>query len=374
MCTEKKYLVIIVVIHKKKIFSLKMSTLFLSLLILFLVIFLLIIIIVIIYYSVNRNKQINSPCLSQTDCDPNLVCSINSISDLKTVCKSGLNQNCTTNDDCAFGLNCNSQSRCQAAGISPPPSALSNKYLSGGPSPLHRLATPKNAGWFGLLKNNNQASTAVSSVCTLVDNQLTCRPRVGNNLYSSPVIDVCGYSDFLIFLLKNGNFIVEEDDEKSYRVTSNISMKLIVNYRGYLYGLSSVGIIYYLPNEYLRKSHWIWKKDDHISCSQINHISASSDGQMLWIQNEDMGILYDHQFNIRTQMNDIEGIRILGRYEDEFLVLMDNNVHVFPGNKLIADVKYATFDDEGKILSVKINDDKFRKVVFANYKPYYIRI
>jgi len=352
-----------------------MSTLFLSLLILFLVIFLIIIIILLVYYNINQNKKLNSDCSTQKDCDPNLVCSISGPNNLKTVCKSGLNQSCTYNEDCAFGLNC-SNGKCIAAGIPISPETLTNRLLSGGPSPLHRLTMPKNPGWFGIPKENKTKLTddtgTVSSVCTLLGNNLTCRPRVGENLYSSPVIDVCSYSEYLIFLLQNGNLIVEENENKNYRVSSNVSLKYIVNYRGYLYGLSKEGFLYYLPNDYLRKSHWNWKKDN--INFKAEHISASFDSESLWLQNKNSGILYDKERQIIEQMNDIEGIRIMGNNFEEFLVLIDNKAYLFPSKKILENVKYAVYDDEHEIISLKSDDNDFSRIVFTGYKPYYIRI
>lgn len=119
------------------------------------------------------------------------------------------------------------------------------------------------------------------------------------------VIDALSYSNFTIFLHEDGRVTRESSDGKS-RIRSNIKARRLEKHAGYLYAVAA-GILYRLNNATLNStSRWSWTSCPW-SPAGILHTSSTLDGKYLWVQDSEVGHLYDSNLRVvdKIQMGDL---------------------------------------------------------------------
>jgi hypothetical protein len=182
-------------------------------------------------------------------------------------------------------------------------------------------------------------------------------------------IDVTSYSDAILFLVKCGD-IVRTSNGKTIHTKNNIVLSRIFPFAGYLHGLSH-GTLYELDMLTYATDKWTW-----VPCSWavlgIHHLSATSDGNYLWLQTISRGLLYDKNRKVITELT-METKRIYGHTNtifmdintktDEALVNDDGKEYT------VTDIHDGIIDYYGKVVPAETGT----VVRLVNWKPMIVR-
>lgn len=170
-----------------------------------------------------------------------------------------------------------------------------------------------------------QAIPTVGEMCTALAHRCgtdeTCErarviDRLGNDLFPHVKYSIRDLADLRIFddnnevvlLLEDGNFITDRDGRLKF-IHSKINMDLIVPFNTTLYGISN-GILYRLKEKHFHHKyhgthHWSWIEQSWAP-SDIVHISHTSDGQYLWVQNKVVEGVPDSEGYLYKQPDDFD--------------------------------------------------------------------
>lgn len=124
-------------------------------------------------------------------------------------------------------------------------------------------------------------------------------------------LDILSYGSKLYLLKKNHTIV----DEENNVMKSNVNLDHIFVFAGYVYGLGS-GELYELTNDI--DEDWIMEKLNKINIKNITHYSTSLDEDVLYLQNNTEGILYDNLFNVVEKININNLYRIYGKDRNTF--------------------------------------------------------
>jgi hypothetical protein len=387
------------------------------------------IVLLVVFLTGNNNSSSNGKtCASQSDCGAGYVCVNNGGSQR---CRAGLGTSCSVDSDCATNLICQLEngSKVCVAGVRNPSSNKVTFPTPQGDAPEERQPTqrfvtdPVNSTVVKPLPRDlmrkrivslSSSDDEVNSSGSRDDLPFDVRsgstidsredePRVvperalfspvstpyqeRNGAYycrdkkngeSSPVIDVCSYSNATVFLLADGNTIVEVKDNKTqrYRASNNITLTRIISYDGYMFGLSSSGELHTLSNNHFTTPNWIWNKTSWAPTS-ITFLSTTHDSTHLWLQAGDVGYLYGPNHVILSQQEYMGVRRIMGKNKDIYLEINEQTsvATSHPSGATFNNVFDAALNYYGEVMAINNNDQyKYRAVRIVNWNPYYIRI
>jgi len=124
-------------------------------------------------------------------------------------------------------------------------------------------------------------------------------------------LDILSYGQKL-YLLKKNHTIVDEEDKV---LKSNVQLDHIFVFAGYVYGIGS-GELYEITNDI--DEDWIMKKVENVHIKNITRYSTSLDEDVLFLQNNTEGVLYDSEFNTEEKININDKYRIYGKDRNTF--------------------------------------------------------
>ena len=409
------------------------------------IIFLLIIfIIIIIFYATGilhspDNSSTKPPiggnniCTNQNDCANGFIC-VNEKG--MQICKAGLGTPCNTNSDCANDFVCktkpNSRIKVCMVNSAGENAKAATAILNQQPVPLTavkipevpvaRTPTPRVAanatfkqlprgvplvGDYSLSSDDDEENSdgerfdqpfdirsdetddnSVSTPCMEKNGIYYCRnnsiPVVKNPdgmTHSSPVIDVCSYSNATVFLLADGHVIceIEACDSNAsthrYRTNNSVMLSRIFSYDGYLYGLSRTGKLYSLPNGYFSSSNWMWKP---VTWGPENIVWASCtyNNSHLWLQTATNGYLYGSKSALISQVEYVNKRRILGKDLKHYIDI-DSATHtalVVPSGEKLTGIIDAALSYYDEVVPITLQEIKqYWGIRMVNWKPYYLR-
>lgn len=214
-----------------------------------------------------------------------------------------------------------------------------------------------------------------------------------HHLPSEKVIDVCSYSESIIYLLKDGTILCEIKGESSgkriatkNKVKNNISISRVINFSGYLHALDVSGNLYRLENDHYKTNEWIWELCDW--CVRgIFHLSTTLDDKLLWVQvKEDdsdkvVGYIYGGNSGDKPSIQKTEPmkngfIRVYGKDIKSYVEIdLKNKTCIVSTKKKekLQGVYYAVlgyYDDPVILESSMIK--KYREIRIVNWQPYYL--
>lgn len=379
-------------------------------------------------------KQDSSPtheCKNQNDCAIGYVCTSR---DGKNVCRAGIGSHCTVTGDCADTLICLSEvcsvsqapqqtvkfifpekpvvlppsfpqnESTQSQKILPvviPPKTISRKLDCSSATPLtgdegsvrqpSRAVrnTRRRVSISSSDDENNsegehedlpfdvrsdETDRSVSTPCQIREGNYYCRTEQKFNS-SSPVIDVCSYSNFTAYLLQDYNIICDDDKSRRTRKTNSVQLVRIITFNGYLYGLSKEGKMYFLSNDSIESSNWTWTFCNW-TISNITHISSTYDGLFVWLQTASTGYLYNSDYNLVSQTPARDIRRIYGKDVNNYVDLNPNKftATTYPSGTVSHSVYDCALSYHNELVCVDAVDSKeYNRIVMVNWKPYYIR-
>jgi hypothetical protein len=194
--------------------------------------------------------------------------------------------------------------------------------------------------------------------------------------HDTTTIDVCSFSSLKLFLLSNSDITCECTDKTRYRVTNNITLSKIFSYQGYLHGLSD-GILFMLPNEYCKSKLWKWKEVPW--CQEykgnIKHISATHDGNHLWIQTATQGILYDQEVKAEFIEISHQSRRVYGSTKDHYVIIDDlkHTARTYPENEIHDNVYQAALTYYNDLVVITSETKAlYSNIAIVEWIPYFI--
>ena len=129
-----------------------------------------------------------------------------------------------------------------------------------------------------------------------------------------PVVDVCSYSESVVYLMENGDIINELPNGKKMQVKNNVKLDRLEFFAGYLHGVGN-GTLYRLDNSaYTTDSKkWTWESCEW-SPIGILFTSATFDGNYLWLQTAEVGMLFDNEHKVVDEEYPNDNGKIIKRY------------------------------------------------------------
>lgn len=206
------------------------------------------------------------------------------------------------------------------------------------------------------------------------DGVIYCRPETLNN---RGVIDVSSYSNFTLFLLKDGTITLEGGSKKK-SISSNIRLIRICNFLGDLYSLSSDHTLYHITNIDTEKSDWIWEPVKWAP-GGITHISVTHAGDYLWLQTHDKGYGYSSTDYAELELTDFKDKRVYGATKGDYIDINTKDktamLNSNSGTNLIHNVKDAAINYHGEVVLISEGEEsKYNGIVMLNWIPYYLSI
>lgn len=196
------------------------------------------------------------------------------------------------------------------------------------------------------------------------------KPIVNERINNIAVIDVCSYSDSVIFLLDNGYIIVEQNNVRR-TIRTNVKLRRIISFSGYIYGIGQNQKLYVLPH--FSHDNWQFQHVDWAP-EKLIHISITHSSSYLWLQTDTTGYLYDTPGTLLSEMT-YHGRRIYGRDLEHYIDLdVDKHtIEVHPTLETKENVYDAALSYYDDVLVIDVKDsDKFIGIAMVNWKPYYI--
>jgi hypothetical protein len=194
---------------------------------------------------------------------------------------------------------------------------------------------------------------------------------------SIPIIDICSYSNIIIFLLNDNTILCEVNDTMNYKykVSNNISIKKILTFDGYIYSVSTDQKLYFLSNNYLNASLWKWESVSW-SPENIKYISSTYDSNYLWIQTENEGFLFRENGILVSTQKIIDIKRVYGYDVDHYLEIDINQFKAtsYPDKKSVDNISDGILDYHNNIVYISFDEiDVYRSIVIINWKPFFIK-
>lgn len=195
---------------------------------------------------------------------------------------------------------------------------------------------------------------------------------------SAPVIDVCGYSNMNIFLLNNGEAICEYKNTLNTarkRIHNNVTLKNIVTFKGYLYGLDDQGKIYTVANP--NGTNWIWTKVTFAGTDKCKYMNVTLNHEYLWLQDDKHGNLYSSQDEILYSIDMPKNTyRVYGKDVNSYIDVDKNRnvVKIHPEGTEIKDAFGGVINYHHEVTILKKSEaEMFDRIIIVDWKPYYIR-
>jgi len=411
------------------------------------ILFLLVIIGLVIWFTRTTPAPTNpTTCTSGTQCLAGFVCAPASSTATVNTCLPGLGGSCSTTTPCAPGFTCTNgtcvvttppttkakmsalpgpvtgKAKEEGTGNTPLPTihpvlsamlqgsspAVNDRFAlqpvrsatryfdplvnsAGRPSRFADRFTVPSSRTVATGDDDQDSVSNVSTVCAPENDYFVCRPSADKGRYSSPIIHVASFSDFIAYLLADGHIICTKGQSSivplsaadqapstmspsSYRVKNNVALSVIAPFAGYLHGLGKDGILYRLPNNYLVRSEWVWRPVDFTALRGISHMSNSHDGRSLWIQVGNKGYRYNND-EVLQESTDIppHSYRQLGLTADKFIIYSPREQLALDSEgKQYEGVSFATLTHTGEVKTLGVNSE-YSKIVIANWRCHYIR-
>lgn len=197
----------------------------------------------------------------------------------------------------------------------------------------------------------------------------------GNKINVTSIVDVIGFSRYVIFLYDDGKFLVESDDDRR-RIMTDVKMDSIYAYDGNIFGLSD-GSLYSLDMSSFEGNNWIFHLEE-IYGNNIVWVNVTHNQDFLWVQNGEDGMLYNIDRNcIRRDFIPKYIRRYYGMSDNIYIDLNINTcsgIH-YPSSKEIKDAISLAIDHYGNIITItKENGVIYNKIKLVNWVPYYLRL
>jgi hypothetical protein len=238
------------------------------------------------------------------------------------------------------------------------------------------------------VSTDQDSVTQISTPCQEHDGIYYCRSlqaqieEIDSTVHqSSPVIDVCTYSDATLFLLEDGHIIAEREaggtaNKVRLRITNTIKLIQIRGFSGYIYGVDFRGDLHFLPNNYFGTTNWRWSPAGWAP-GQIKHLSTTHDGGHLWLQTDGgSAYLYDRPHHCILELEAYTYRRVYGRDLAHYLEI-DTTHHtaiLHPEQKHLSNVCDGALSYYDEVVAIHPADRAiYRGITIVNWRPYYIR-
>lgn len=193
------------------------------------------------------------------------------------------------------------------------------------------------------------------------------------------VIDACTYSNYNIYLLRDGKIIIEEISDNNHgcqprTVMSTIMLERVVAYDGTIFGVSE-GRMYMLSLSSLMTPIWKWEAQSSFPVSIID-LSVTDNEQWLWIQTKQEGYLYHRRLLVERKSYSPLERRVYGSDEHHYLELDRElcQAKLYPQQTVLNNVCYGRATCEGSWVTVGLDHQrKYDRIVMLNWRPYFLR-
>jgi hypothetical protein len=263
--------------------------------------------------------------------------------------------------------------------------SLDDEINSGGdyidaPFDVRSAETPRDM--MSSFRQEDFSTAAVSSPYEDKNGIYYCRNQkketISNDNSHSPVIDVCSYSNAVLFLLEEGNIMCEiksSDTKHRYKTSNNIRLTRITSFSGYLHGVGVDNLLYTLPNDLFSTTNWIWVLTEWAP-KEIEHISSTYDSKHIWIQTSGIGYLYNSPgvVVVKAQCSGIK--RVYGRDIDHYIDInpVKHTATIYPGETFVPDVYDGALSYYDELVAIRPSESSdYKSISIVNWRPYYIR-
>jgi hypothetical protein len=223
--------------------------------------------------------------------------------------------------------------------------------------------------------DNIDDNSSVSTPCHEEDDKIVCRREYIDINSSSPVIDVCSFSNINVFVLEDGNCICEDDKGARYRVSNNIKINNLTIFGGYLHALDKNGNIYYLPNS--KNKVWNWTNVKFTSVKNIKVMTTTLDNKFIWVQDDNKGYLYETPNKLVETVDIIYPTRRTYGKDEKHYIEIDSYTKtavVHPSKEKLKNVYDAILTYHNNVITISVKDSAvFSRVILVDWKPYYIK-
>ena len=194
------------------------------------------------------------------------------------------------------------------------------------------------------------------------------------------VINVASYSDLVIFLLENGNMVINKFkefynaiDNNIREISNNMEISQLTAFNGYLYGLGTNGNLYSLNNDSFDSNNWDWIQEQQGITGIIN-ITSTLEFQHLWVQTSSTGYLFDNNNDIILSIDyPSTSIRIYGTNMNNYFDLENNIATVMPSGTATSNVYAGVLNYYNDLIYINTDDAyKYLGITIVDWNPYYL--
>ena len=279
-----------------------------------------------------------------TSCLTGLTCDNLTTSGSQT-CRRPDGQPCTANTDCLTGSTCSTTTNVCTSTSNPPAPLFA-------PQPMSYMAPPPLP---------SAAMPPVSYMAPPLPVSYALPPPIP--YASPPVVDLIYHAGRVLQVLPDGR-IVEERSGRTHR--TDLPLSRVVTFNGYLYGLAQ-GRLFELAGG-TDETQWRWELAEWAPSSLV-FISASHDGQTLWLQTPHEGYIVRKKQSAQPQRADLTPgtWRVYGRDERQWLDLslqgvVDESGRRYPAEAATPYAAYAVHDRDGRVVVARPPDTRVRLI------------
>jgi len=294
-------------------------------------------------------------------------------------CKAGQLSPCNQTSDCAPNLECTVDKTCNTPallGVLPPVpvSVVENFTDVSSDSEVNSVGDVREVPFdVRSAETLESGGGVISTPYQEVDGRFYCKGI--SEVDGTAVIDACSYSTGIVFLLDNGNIIYQENSQR-VKVGNNVKLIRIVNFAGYVTGLSLDGKIYTCSDANSQLAEWTWNRVTWAQLPKdIIYINTPYDGKRLAVQDKTSGYVFNESGGLVNVYRAVNEIRIYGRDFFSYATLNfdTNSAKLVPSGRQILNIVDLAFDYHGEILTIPLQDKgTYKRIAMVNWKPYFV--
>jgi hypothetical protein len=223
--------------------------------------------------------------------------------------------------------------------------------------------------------------TLIKGVAQLRDNELIQLPIFKN--IPENIEDICSFNNNIFVTCGSENIyrFVNLTSSPVIKTVNNVPLTKIVNFCGYLYGLSW-GKLHILDSRTYSKTEWKWSPVTWTP-TEISDIAGTLLGTHIYLTTPGVGYLYtlknsSHTDPILVKKESIGNIkRVYGANIDEYLDIykLDNMAILYPSKDRLEDIYGAVLTHDGEVIRIPSSlKDTIVDIKIVNWEPLYITV
>lgn len=352
--------------------------------------FIILVVLIIIITLPTENKN---PCSTQEDCISGYVC------DNDSICKLGLGLHCDETSNCFSSYVCLNNICAAPVVRTPTEKSIVSSFNTYTTTELTEsteveLEREGQNPIFEINSTDDEMNSCGTYDDIYFDVHSTSSGTAEDSDYfekreaqikQNDILDICVYSGMILSLTTNGNIICEFGN-RVHTITNNVKLIQIVVFEGYVHGLSTNGILYYVPSPDNKNEHWFWKKTQ-LKDLVLTHISTTHDERHLWVvtQTNDRGdtkitkgLLYNSIYDNKLirEVNVMPDTRRIYGEDIHNYIELNTKTHtavVYPSKQYLSGVYDAILAEENEVIILRKEELRtYSKIKFVNWIPYYI--